>query len=155
MSPTIVEPKRGENVGRVVVPVTVENEDDVGRAQRGEIAPDQVRRVALEALVDSGATYMSIPAAQAARLGLRFLRYRDARTAAGPVRLGLYGPAHVIVQGRDCISEVMALPDARQAFLGQIPLEMMDWWVDVQNQRLVGNPEHGGEWMAEVMSPVT
>jgi len=26
----------------------------------------------------------------------------------------------------------------------------MDFWVDPTNQRLVGNPEHGGQWMAEV-----
>jgi hypothetical protein len=28
--------------------------------------------------------------------------------------------------------------------------EMMDWWIDSTNQKLVGNPEHGGQWMAEV-----
>ena len=26
----------------------------------------------------------------------------------------------------------------------------LDWWIDITNHRLVGNPEHGGEWMAEV-----
>ena len=59
--------------------------------------------------------------------------------------------AHVIVQGRDCNTEVMAIAEDRTPLLGQVPLEMMDWWVDTAGQKLVGNPEHGGEWMAEAL----
>ena len=44
----------------------------------------------------------------------------------------------------------MELPAGRQVLLGQLPLETLDWWVDTVSHRLVGNPEHGGEWMAEV-----
>ena len=29
--------------------------------------------------------------------------------------------------------------------IGQVPLELMDWVVDSKGQRLIGNPEHGGE----------
>jgi hypothetical protein len=32
----------------------------------------------------------------------------------------------------------------------QVPLELMDWVVDLKRQRQVGNPEHGGEPMIEV-----
>ena len=81
---------------------------------------------------------------------MTFTRWKEARTAAGPIRLNIYGIVRATVQGRDCLTEVMALPDKRQSLLGQIPLEQMDWWVDLKSQRLVGNPEHGGEWMAEV-----
>jgi hypothetical protein len=152
MSATVVEPKRGADVGRVVVPVTVENYDDLLLSRRGELPGQQVRRITVDALVDSGATYMCLPMGHVQRLGLAFLRYKDVRSPAGPLRLGLYGPAHVIAQGRDCITEVMAIADERQALLGQIPLEMMDWWIDLTNQKLAGNPEHGGEWMADAPS---
>lgn len=47
-------------------------------------------------------------------------------------------------------TEVMELPEGRTPLLGQIPLELMDWWIDLANQKLVGNPEHGGQWMAEI-----
>ncbi|MBI4579280.1 MAG: aspartyl protease family protein [Planctomycetes bacterium] len=150
MSTSIVEPKRGTDVGRVVIEVTVENYVDVERAERGELAPDQVRRLKAEALVDSGATYLCLPKSLIERLGLVFQRTKEARTVTGPVSLGVYGVAKVYVQGRDCISEVMELPEGRTPLLGQIPLELMDWWIDVSNQRLVGNPEHGGQWMADV-----
>ena len=63
--------------------------------------------------------------------------------------LKVYGGAIIEVQGRSCHAEVMAIPENRQALLGQIPLETLDWWIDTKNHRLVGNPEHGGQWMAE------
>jgi hypothetical protein len=34
--------------------------------------------------------------------------------------------------------------------IGQVPLEMLDFVVDPQSQRLIGNPEHGGEQMLEL-----
>ena len=62
----------------------------------------------------------------------------------------IYRGAFLEVQGRECSVEVMELPQGRQVLLGQIPFETLDWWVDTTHQRLVGNPEHGGQWMAEV-----
>lgn len=150
MSSQIVEPKRGTDVGRVVVTVAVENEHDLKLAQRGTISPDQVRREMVEALVDSGATYLCLPKSIVERLGLDFERTKEARTVTGPISLGIYGVARIHVQGRDCITEVMELPEGRTPLLGQIPLELMDWWIDLANQKLVGNPEHGGQWMAEI-----
>lgn len=150
MSSTVIEPKRGADVGRVVTEVLVENYGDTERAAHGEISEDQIRRLRVESLVDSGATFFCMPRSLIEQLGLRFLRHKEARTAAGPLTLGIYGAARLTVQGRDCITEVMELPEDRQALLGQVPLEMMDWWIDLSSQRLVGNPEHGGQWMAEV-----
>ena len=146
----IVEPKRGADVGRVVVEVRVQNYGDVERAQRGEIAEDAIRQLTVRALVDSGATFLCLPKPQIEQLGLHLQRVKEARAVSGTLNLGIYGAAKVATGGRECITEVMELPADRQPLLGQIPLEMMDWWVDVSNQRLVGNPEHGGEWMAEV-----
>lgn len=149
MSAQIVEPKRSANVGRVVVDVVVENFEDRSRAARGEISPDQVRRVQVQALVDTGVTFFCLPKSLVEKLGLSFVMDKESRTVAGPITLGIYAAAHLEVQGRSCITQVLALPESRQVLLGQIPLEMMDWWVDTKNQRLTGNPEHDGEWMIE------
>ncbi len=150
MVTSVVEPKRGANVGRIVVDVVVENFEDRQRAMRGEIAETQVRRVTVPALVDSGATFFCMPGSLVAQLGLTYLQDKESRTVTGPIRLGLYAAARIEVQGRDCVTQVLALPENRQTLLGQIPLEMMDWWIDLGAQRLVGNPEHGGQWQAEV-----
>lgn len=34
--------------------------------------------------------------------------------------------------------------------IGQLPLEGLDFIVDPKKQKLVGNPEHGGEQMIEM-----
>jgi clan AA aspartic protease len=150
MVTSIVEPKRGTNVGRIVVDVVVENYEDRQRAGRGEIGEAQVRRVTVSALVDSGATFFCMPSSLVDQLGLSFLQDKESRTVTGPIRLGVYAAARIEAQGRDCVTQVLALPEGRQSLLGQIPLEMMDWWIDLRAQRLVGNPEHGGQWQAEV-----
>jgi len=106
--------------------------------------------VTVPALVDSGATFFCMPAWLVAQLGLAFLQDKESRTVTGPIRLGVYATVRIIVQGRDCVTQVLALPEDRQAPLGQIPLEMTDWWIDLGTQRLVGNPEHGGQSQAEV-----
>jgi len=147
---SVVEPKRGASVGRVVVDVLVENYEDRQRAGRGEIAETQVRRITVPALVDSGATFFCMPAPLVEQLGLTYLQDKESRTVTGPIRLGVYAAARLEVQGRDCVTQVLALPEGRQTLLGQIPLEMMDWWIDLHSQRLVGNPEHDGHWQAEV-----
>jgi len=150
MAETFVEPKRGASVGRIVVDVVVENYEDRLRAGRGEIPEAHIRRVTVSALVDSGATFFCMARSAVEQLGLAFLQDKESRTVTGPIVLGVYAPARIEVQGRDCVTQVLALPEGRQALLGQVPLEMMDWWIDLRAQRLVGNPEHGGHWAAEV-----
>jgi len=45
----------------------------------------------------------------------------------------------------------MEVPDEVPALIGQIPLEMLDFVIDPQSRRLIGNPAHGGEQMLEVL----
>ncbi len=136
-------------MGRVVATVTVENNEDRLRVDRGELSPDRVRRITVDALVASGATFLCLSGSLIRQLGLPFDRVRETRTISGVMKLNIYSGARIEIQGRTCTDEVMELPEGRQALLGQIPLEKLDWWIDVPSQRLVGNPEHGGHWMAE------
>lgn len=147
---SVVEPKWGVDLGPVVVDVTVSNLEDYLRAKRGELPGEQIRQITVQALVDSGATFFCLPRSLIDQLGLAFLQTKETKTVAGPMNLGVFGAAHIAVEGRDCITQVLELPEGRQVLLGQIPLETMDWWIDLRTQRLVGNPEHGGQWMAEV-----
>ena len=149
MSPTVVELKRGLDVGRVLVEVEVANHDDHRAAGRGGLAPEAIRRLTCEALVDSGATYLCLPTRLIRQLGLTPERVRRIRTANGTVDCTIYSQVMLYVEGRDCPAEVMELPDESPVLLGQLPLEAMDFWIDTTNQRLVGNPEHDGEWQAE------
>ena len=150
MAATIIEPKPGVNMGRVIAEVLVKNVDDLRRMERGEIPESQVRSAKIAALVDFGATFFCLPESVIQQLGLPFNRDRQTQTVTGVLTLKVYGAARIEVQGRSCDVEVLALPGQTQPLLGQLPLEALDFWVDLTHQRLVGNPEHGGQWMAEV-----
>ena len=83
-------------------------------------------------------------------LGLKHLRTRKALSSAGPVEVRVFGTARLTGQGRDCPVDITELPDGCPVLIGQIPLEAMDFVVDMPSRRLVGNPEHGGEHVIEL-----
>ena len=137
-------------VGKVLVRAVVENLDDLFALRKGLLQADRVRRVEVsDALIDSGATGLMLPARLIAELGLEPLRIRPARTIAGHTPLQVYRAVRLCIQGRDCISDVSEIPDEFSVVVGQVPLELMDWVVDLRGQRLIGNPEHSGEQMVE------
>jgi predicted aspartyl protease len=149
VEPLVIEPKPGVDVGRIVVDMRVENGDDLTQVALGLLSATQVRTIDVKALVDAGATLVCLPTSDILRLGLRPVRQRQTRTAGGVLMQQIYSAVRVTVQGRDCLVEVGELPDGSPALLGQVPLELLDFWIDTTNRRLTGNPEHGGKWMAD------
>jgi predicted aspartyl protease len=138
-------------MGKVVVTARIENLEDLFNAQRGLISPDAVRSIEVgDALVDTSATGLLVPKSMIATLGLTPLRMRQARGLGGTVPLPMYRAARLTIQGRDCAIDVGEIGDEFPVLIGQVPLELLDWVVDPRGQRLVGNPEHGGEHIMEV-----
>ncbi len=138
-------------MGRVVVAAKIENLGDLYMVEKGLLAADQVHRIEVsDALVDTGATALSMPKTLVDQLGLLPFRSRVARTSAGLVTFRVYGGARLTVQGRECQVDVVELPDNSPVLIGQVPLELLDFVVDPANQRLIGNPAHGGEQMLEM-----
>jgi len=139
-------------MGKVLVTALIENLDDLSELQKGQRVPDQVRRVEVtDALVDTGATGLLLPKRLVQQLGLRPLRVRQARTLGGPANLPVHRAVRLTIQGRDCISDVGEIPDEFPVIVGQVPLELLDWVVDPKGQKLIGNPEHGGEHMMDAL----
>ncbi len=140
-----------KTMGKVLVTARVENIEDVFRVARGTLADENVRRIEVsDALVDTGATILSMPSRLIRQLGLLPVRTRQARTGAGPQTVQIYGTARLTIQGRDCPTDVTELPDDCPVLIGQVPLELLDFVVDPIGQRLIGNPEHGGEHIIEL-----
>lgn len=138
-------------MGKVIVPAKIENLGDVFGKEKGAVSDDQVRRVEVtDALIDTGATMLSMPKRLIAQLGLEPFRVRRARTSAGTIDMQVYRAVRLTVQGRDCITDVSELPDDCPVLIGQVPLELLDFVIDPAGQRLIGNPEHGGEQMIEI-----
>jgi predicted aspartyl protease len=137
---------------KVLVAARLENLEDIYKAAQGTIPHDQVRSCEVtDALIDTGATGLLLPSRMIAQLGLSVLRTRTARPIAGNVDVSMYRAVRLTVQGRDCISDVGEIGDEFAVVMGQVPLELMDWVVDPKRQRLMGNPEHGGDQMIDVI----
>ena len=138
-------------MGKVLVTAKIENLADLFSADKNLIPLEQVRSVEVsDALIDTGATGLSLPKRLIAQLGLTPLRTRRARTTAGIVTVQVYGTVRLTIQGRECPSDVSEVPDDCPVLIGQVPLEILDFIVDPVAQRLIGNPAHGGEQMIEL-----
>lgn len=138
-------------MGKVQVPAVIQNLEDLYKAESGTISADEVRRVEVpDALVDTGAVMLSMPKQLLARLGLKPFRKRTVRTVGGLVETQLYSGVRLTVQGREFTCDVAEIPDDCPVLIGQIPLEGLDFVVDPNGQRLIGNPEHGGEHMIDM-----
>lgn len=139
-----------KSMGKVIVRAKIENLEDLFRVHQGAIQPNQIRTVEVsDALVDTGATGLMMPKRLIERLGLMPIRTRPARTVNGVTTLNIYAAAQLTIQDRDCRVDVYEIPDDLPVLIGQIPLEALDWIVDPVNQRLIGNPEHGGQHMVD------
>ena len=138
-------------MGKVTVAARIENLQDIHLADGGALPAGQIRAVDVtDALVDTGATLLSLPRWLVQQLGLKRTRTRTARTAAGIVQFSIYDAVRLTVQGRDCIIEVAEIPDDCPVLIGQVPLEMLDFVVDTAGQKLIGNPDHGGKQMIDL-----
>lgn len=138
-------------MGRVLVQATIENLQDLWEVKKGLRKPEDVRRVEVQdALVDTGARLLSMPLKYVKSLGLEYAETRDATTTAGKKPFDIYRLVQLTVLDRQCPLDVAALPDDCPILIGQIPLERLDLVVDPGKQRVIGNPEHGGEYVLDM-----
>jgi hypothetical protein len=70
-------------------------------------------------------------------------------TASGAVPFQMYEPVRLTIQERDCVMEVQEIQDDSPILVGRLPLLALDWVIDPTGQRLIGNPEHGGDRIVE------
>jgi clan AA aspartic protease len=121
--------------------IRLSNFVDEERARAGDIEEAEVRALEVEALVDTGATMLMLPADVVARLGLREVGRRKVRYPEG--RLGDVGwvaGVRLEVLGRDGIFDALVESAGTTPLIGQIPLEELDLHVDPKSRRLFVNP---------------
>jgi len=140
-----------DTVGRVVTEARVENLKDLWAVELGLRSPDEARAVTIpDALVDTGATLLSLPTGLIERLGLSRVSSKRVTSSIGLAEAALYEAVRLTIQGRSCTMDVMEVPDSVPALIGQLPLEHLDFVVDLRSRSLVGNPAHGGEHIYEL-----
>jgi predicted aspartyl protease len=140
-----------DTLGRVVTEARVENLKDLWAVELGLRPPCQARAVTIpDALVDTGATLLSLPTSVVKQLGLSRVSSKRVTSRLGLAEAGLYEAVRLTIQGRSCTMDVLEVPDGVTALIGQLPLEHLDFVVDLRSRSLVGNPAHGGEHMYEL-----
>ena len=124
-------------MGRISMPITLANNQDRALADAGFLSEDQVRRVTLVGVVDTGATRLVIPESAAIQLGLPLagqvkVRYTDNRSTSKE----LVDQVHVTLLGRDSVFKALVEPDRKDALIGAIVMEDLDFLVDCTNQKI-------------------
>jgi predicted aspartyl protease len=138
-------------MGRVLTEATIENLEDLWAVKRGLLAAEQVRRITVtDALVDTGATLLSLPTRLIQQLGLGKTASKHVSSSIGVSEAGVYDAVRLTILGRTCTMDVMEVPDTVPVLIGQLPLEHLDLVVDLRSRSLIGNPAHGGEHVYEL-----
>ncbi|MBI2372972.1 MAG: aspartyl protease family protein [Deltaproteobacteria bacterium] len=136
-------------MGKVIVATCVRNWDDLSLLAMGKL-DTPLRALEIEALVDTGATSLYLKPSVIQALGLRQIGERKALTMSNQREVRrTFSPVQLEIQGRMALLEVAELSEDLPNIVGQVPLELMDWVVDVRGQKLIGNPDHGGEMLHE------
>ena len=120
----------------------ITNVADVEHVAQGVRSPDQVRSVTIEALVDTGATMLVLPAEVVAAVGLRHKSTtRKAKMADGSI-VAVPWVTGVLIEilGREMSCDALVMPAGSTALIGQIPLEGLDLVVDAKSRGVHVNP---------------
>lgn len=129
-------------MGKVTVKIKVKNWDDIALIAVGT-RTEPPRTVETEALVDTGAVKLYLQSSVITKLGLRPIATVQSRTMSDRTeQRRVFSPADLEIHGRSGRFDVIEIPDSLPNVVGQIPLEDMDWVVDLQGRRLIPNPEH-------------
>jgi predicted aspartyl protease len=138
-------------MGRVLTEATIESLQDLWDAKRGMMQPEQVRRITVsDALVDTGATLLTLPGRLVRQLGLTRTGTKRITNFGWKTEADMYEAVRLTIQGRSCTMDVLEAPDDVPVQIGQLPLEHLDFVVDLRNRCLIGNPAHGGEHIYEM-----
>ncbi len=130
-------------MGLVYADIELINAIDLGLARRYKIGEEEVKRMRVNMLVDTGSVYMCINESVQEQLQLDLIEKRKGQLSDGSiVEYDVVGPIEVRFQNRRCVVDAMILPSDNELLLGLIPLEDMDVMVDSYRRELIVNPEH-------------
>lgn len=130
-------------MGLVYADIEIINATDLVNAKRNIIGEEEIKRMHLNLLVDSGAYMMAINETIQEQLDLPFLERRKAQMASGAVvEYDVVGPLMIKFANRTATCNAFVLPGDSEPLLGAIPMEEMDVLIHPLRQELIVNPAH-------------
>lgn len=130
-------------MGLVYASIELINGDDLALVRKKIIGEEEIKRMHVNMLCDTGSVYMCINENIQEQLQFPVLEKRKGQLANGHiVEYDVVGPVEVKFKNRRCTVNAMVLPGDNEPLLGAIPLEDMDILIHPQRQELIVNPDH-------------
>ncbi|MCL2215325.1 MAG: clan AA aspartic protease [Treponema sp.] len=130
--------------------ITLKNLNDKTRADEGLIDESKIRKITVNALIDTGAWTLVINETVREKLGLKLLGTELEALANGSIaEYSVAGPVEIKWKNRRVTCDALVLPEADEVLLGTIPLEAMDLTINPRRE-LVG--VHGDLVMHRIKS---
>ena len=130
-------------MGLTYADIELINGDDLAFARRNMIGEEEIRRLKVEMLVDTGALMLCINESIQEQLQFPVVEKRKAETADGRIiECDVVCNVEVRFRNRQTTCRAMVLSGSSEPLLGAIPLEDMDVLIHPQRQELIVNPEH-------------
>ena len=130
-------------MGLVYADIELINIIDVEMARKHIIGEEEIRKINLNMLADSGVYMMAINEHIQTILQLPFIEKRKAILADGSVaEYDTVGPVMVKFKNRTATCNAFVLKGDSEPLLGSIPMEEMDVIILPHKQQLIVNPDH-------------
>jgi clan AA aspartic protease len=128
-------------MGQIYADLELANATDIDNARRGKIRQDEVKKVNVRALADSGAYLMVIPDHVAVQLDLLEVERRECTMADGSTNvLPIVGPVWLRFKNRQTVCFAVSAPTT-ETLLGSIPMEDLDVVLNPRSQTMEVNPD--------------
>ena len=130
-------------MGLIYAEIELINAEDIGLARKNYIDQDEIKKISIDMLVDTGAYNLCINEEIQVQLQLPFIEKRSAFTADNRlIEMDVVGPVIVKFKNRTTSCLAMVPPGNSDPLLGAIPLEDMDVLIHPLRQELIVNPDH-------------
>jgi len=130
-------------MGLVYADIELINSFDLEMARRHMIGEEEVKRMHINMLVDTGSYMLAINETIQEQLQFPVVEKKKAQLAKGHVvECDVVAPVEVRFKNRRSVCSAMILPGDSEPLLGAIPLEEMDVLIHPLRQELIVNPDH-------------
>jgi clan AA aspartic protease len=129
-------------MGLTFADIKLTNSEDLALLHKGYIQEQEVRSIWVNALVDTGASMLTIPKSIQDQLNLPKVDEQRVELGNGSViTVDVVGPVEIRFENRMAIVTAVFIPEEIEVLLGAIPLQSMDVLVDPRQERLIVNPQ--------------
>jgi clan AA aspartic protease len=130
-------------MGLVYAEIELINAEDLALSRKFYIGEDEIKRMRVTGLVDTGSYMLCINESIQAQMQFPVMEKRIGQMANGErIECDVVSQVELRFKNRRTICNAMILPGDSEVLIGAIPLEDMDVLIHPLRQELIVNPDH-------------